>query len=147
MAHGLWAVLLAGGAAMRVFGFFRRSRRDEVPEWAQFFSGSEYEAFMTRVRKFWTDRGLAARIEEGIVRIDGESDWPGEMGLLNVAQKCHMAPREAWDEVITEHFESFPKTQREHRELESQMKDFERVRELLAVRIATYDLDRSIVVS
>jgi hypothetical protein len=147
MTQEYWAVLLAGAAAMRVFGFFKRSRRDEVPEWAQFFSGSEYEAFMTRLRKFWTDRGLVARIEEGIVRIEGESDWPGELGLTNLAQKCHTVPRERWDEMIAGHFNSLAQTQREHRDLEAQMKDFERVREMLAVRIATYDFERGMVVS
>ena len=63
MEQGYWAVLLAGGVAMKVFGFFRRSRRDEVPEWAQFFSGSEFEAFMSKVQTFWSGRGLTARIE------------------------------------------------------------------------------------
>jgi hypothetical protein len=147
MEEGYWAVLLAGGVAMKVFGFFRRSRRDEVPEWAQFFSGSEFEAFVTRLQKFWASRGLKATIEGAKVQVEGSDDWPGEMGLTNVAQKCHMAPREAWDEVIQGHFDSLLQSQREHEDLQEQMKDFERVREMIAVRIATYDLDPSIIVS
>jgi hypothetical protein len=147
MTQGFWAVLLAGGVAMRVFGFFRRSRRDEVPEWAQFFSGPEFEAFINKVQKFWTGRGLLARIEGSKVQIDGESDWPGELGLTNLAQKCHTVPRERWDDMIAGHFNSLAQSQREQEELESQMKEFGRVRELLAVRIATYNLGPDTVVS
>lgn len=146
MEQGYWALLLAGSATLNVFGFFKRSRRDPVPEWASFFSGSEFEAFMTKVRKYWSDRRLTARIKDGKVEVEGNKDWPGEMGLTNLAQKCHMVPRESWGELIQGHFDSLLQSQREQRELESRMKDFERVRDLLAVRIATYDLDRSMVV-
>jgi hypothetical protein len=132
---------------MNVFGFFRRARRDAVPEWAEFFTPSEFEGFMAGVRKFWADRGLTPHIEDGMVRVTGNSDWPGQMGLTNVAQKCHMAPRQAWSEMIQGHFDSLLQSQREQRELDSKMGSFEGVRELLAVRIGSHDLDRSMLVA
>lgn len=80
---------------------FRR-RRPEPPAWAGFFDAEEWEAFGAAVRSDVEPRGWSHDIEQGVVWTSpGEAD----MGLGNLAQVCHTAPRGEWPGLVRTHFD------------------------------------------
>ncbi len=118
--------------------FFRRifGASDAPPSWAAFFTGRQYAAFMTLVSNYFRDKGTAFTLEEGGVRV-GRDDEQGErqLGLLNLAQKCHLQDERRWGQIIAEHFHNVDRSQREGEALEERLEDFDKVSELLAVRL------------
>jgi hypothetical protein len=83
---------------MRMF----KRRRPDPPQWAAFFDADEWEAFVPLVREDAERRGWVPRPEEGTVAEGGADGLV--MGLGNLAQICHTAPRDAWPDIVRHHF-------------------------------------------
>jgi len=128
-------------------GFFSKlftGEGDDVPEWASFFSGRQYHEFIANVASYFEDQGVAIQIEDGVVTAvsdtpqpDGESDADdgfGQLGLHNLSQMCAQVEEHEWGEIIGNHFSSLEQTRREAEALDADLKDFDKVKHLLAVR-------------
>lgn len=113
-------------------GFLRRLRgsAEPVPEWASFFSGEEYQAFIAVVRADLDRRGDAYEIDDGLVRVAGRSDT---YGLSNLAQVCNASDRDDWPGIVASHFSSVSSTS--GRDTDALAADFEQVRSILRVRL------------
>lgn len=72
-----------------------------VPDWADFFSPSQYDAFLREVNGYFQARGLDARIQDGTLYAEDG----GEYGLRTLAQKCLQLRRDAWADTIKRQFE------------------------------------------
>ncbi len=89
-------------------GFLKKIRPGgSVPDWAAFMAPSEYARFRKLV-----DGWLAAH-SRGVVEADGGgldvdmgSEQPMMIGLVNLAQKCHLAAAEDWPELVSDHLDS-----------------------------------------
>lgn len=77
---------------------FRR-RRPDPPEWAGFFDPDAWHEFSQLVRDETGRRGWPHDFALGIVVHAGMT-----MGLSNLAQICHGAPREEWAQLVGQHF-------------------------------------------
>lgn len=108
--------------------------RDDVPEWARFFDKSGYRAFLEAVGADLTRRGLAHRIEDGVVEIEGVSE---RCGLLNLAQGCNQSPPEEWTALVARHFDCL--LGGDAARAESVRADFEKAKPLLKVRLYPAD--------
>lgn len=90
-------------------GLLLRSRgevRDEVvPDWAGFMDGDEYADFR-RLTDHWlqSHQPEFREIDGGRVQVTQADGQSMVLGLINLAQVCHMSSRDAWQEQIAEHF-------------------------------------------
>ena len=72
------------------------------PEWATFFSGEEWAAFVATVHAELGRLGLQGEIDEhGTLTFPGEA---GQYGLANLAQMCRDTVRDVWPELVADHF-------------------------------------------
>ena len=88
------------GVLKQLFG-----REDPVPGWAEFFQAEDFRIFMAALRQDLAGRAIPHEVDAaaGGVRLtqpDGDSQT---LGLLNLAQVCHQAPRGEWPELIARH--------------------------------------------
>src|SRR6516164_7717709 len=104
------------------------------PGWAAFFSARQYARFMTLVGNYFREKGTPFTLEEGAIRVgsDGEQEQR-QLGLLNLAQKCHLNKEQHWAHIIADHFRTVERSQREGEALEERLENFDKVSELLAV--------------
>ena len=102
------------------------------PEWADFFSGEEYEAFLGLIHAYFQTQKTNISIQDGVLTVQEDGR---QFGLQNLAQVCHMNDRKSWRENIKTHFDNIMKSESEQQELERKIDDFSEIRELLAVRI------------
>jgi len=117
----------------RLFG---ASSRAQPPEWATFFTGRQYAAFITLVTDHLEKQGAPFTVGNGMIRIGNEGDPEyRQLGLLNLAQKCHLQAERHWGQIIANHFTTVEKSQKEEDALEERLEDFAKVSELLAVRL------------
>ncbi len=77
----------------------RRGGAPPKPEWATFFSDTQWGSFVHDVLR--ATGGGASVDEHGTLTVAGSD---AQFGLANLAQKCNAAPRGRWTEVIEDHF-------------------------------------------
>jgi hypothetical protein len=107
-----------------------------VPPWADFFSLEQYQAFVAKVTAFFTQRNRKVELGDGVVFV-AEEGRPAkhQLGLLNLAQMCARNDADEWDDIIADHFKTLEKSHKEQKVLEERVDNFERVAELLSVRL------------
>lgn len=120
------------------FAFIRRlfRREDPVPNWAPFFSPSEYQRFHALIRRFFLDQGKEVEIQDGMVVFCEESH---QFGLANLAQMCHQSEAGAWPEVIANHFQALADSEQERNRLTEEYQDFPKVSACLGLRLYPQD--------
>jgi hypothetical protein len=122
-------------------GFLKRALGgggEPAPEWAAPLDADGHRAFMAALDVELRGRGREYRIEDGFVvaDLDAPGMGPGtQLGLTNLAQLCAALPRQQWPKAIRDHFDNLVRAARDDAELDQQATDFERVRELLKVRL------------
>jgi hypothetical protein len=109
--------------------------RDDVPEWAKFFSPDEYQAFLGAVDEEMRRRQLPFEFGDGTVRVSPPDQEGADYGLLNLAQTCHAAGRAEWPTTIQEHFDNAFRSSRDSEELDAKSDRLEAVRAFLKVRL------------
>ncbi len=102
------------------------------PDWADFFTGQAYEAFLQLVLDYFQVREIDVAVGDGIL-VDQERDI--HFGLQNLAQMCHRSNQSDWPEIIEMHFGSLWDAEEERKSLDRKKQDFSKIRELLAVRL------------
>jgi len=117
--------------------WLRGKRKSEtMPSWASFFSGDQYAEFRNIVEDHFRKKGQSIAWGDGILVLKPEE--PGglhQLGLVNLAQLCARNEASDWPSIVDDHFNTLDKSQSEQRVLEQRLPDFERVRELLSVRL------------
>jgi hypothetical protein len=117
-------------------GFLKRmlGGGDPAPEWASFFSGAEYRAFLAAVDADLRRRGRTFRIDDGVVLLDEPgADEPSQLGLSNLAQHCRGTHQDDWPRVIADHFTNVFQTV--GRDLDALAADYDQVAPILRVRL------------
>lgn len=113
-----------------------KSRPDKVPAWASFFSADQYAAFTTIIEEHFQKKGQTIVWGNGVLTLQ-PSDPAGlhQLGLVNLAQLCARNEAGDWATIVDDHFNTLDKSQTEQRVLEQRIPDFERVRDLLSIRL------------
>lgn len=107
----------------------------DAPEWASFFDGEAYRAFVDAVRADLEGRGIEFRIDDGIVHIPRESGG-NRMGLKNLAQRCHAAAKPSeWAAIIAGHFDTTLGGFSEMEALDTRLENFEAMKDHLKLRV------------
>lgn len=118
--------------------FFRRILRGEsgkAPDWASFFSASDYNRFTEIVHDYFRARGDEIDIVDGGFDYSFDGEMNVQLGLHNLSQVCHASDRSDWREIIENHFNTFEHSERERLELEANIGDFNKVRDMIVVRL------------
>ena len=86
--------------------FFRRNKSlQAAPEWTNFTSFSEYDVFITLVKKYFNQKRVVFTVKEDMIVVDDPNWSYKQLGLSNLAQVCKQSRRSRWKSIITEHFE------------------------------------------
>jgi hypothetical protein len=104
------------------------------PDWAAFMTPAEYARFRKLVDGWLTNhtRGFT-EVSGGGLDVDMGRDRPVMIGLVNLAQKCHLAATEDWPALVAEHLDAAVRND------ELTQSTFAAVREMLKVRIYAED--------
>jgi len=117
--------------------FFRATKKP--PEGYEFFTFAQWEYFAQLVKEYWEHQGATPLIEGGVLTIQGRE---GRMGLLNIAQQCFREKKSQWSRLVGRHFDNIAKAGDEQKIFTQNRADFEKVRELLAVRLYPEELHK-----
>lgn len=104
-----------------------------APEWASFFSGSEYRQFLDVVVADLRRRGLDPQVGDGFITADTGGEEPMQWGLANLAQQCNREDPSRWGSIVATHFTALQ--QMVGRDMDALAADFEQVRPILRVRL------------
>jgi hypothetical protein len=104
-----------------------------APEWAAFFSGSEYRQFLEIVVADLRRRGYDPQVGDGFVTADTGGQEPVTWGLGNLAQLCNQEDPSRWESIVATHFTALE--QMVGRDMDALAADFEQVRPILRVRL------------
>lgn len=122
----MWKRLFAG----------QRQPVQAAPAWAGFFTDQQYHDFLRLVERHFRKRRMRYRLGDGVVFLgNSKLGSQHQLGLFNLAQLCGQHPQGEWASIITDHFQTMEKSQREQVVLEERVRDYSRVEELLAIRL------------
>lgn len=121
-----------------MFSFFKKRNSNTqtvVPDWAKFFTSSEYTTFIEAVEKYFERKHLKCRIDDGMVLVDENTVGLDQLGLMNVAQMCKQNANTSFDETVNDHFETMIRIYEFDKEFSNIVFDFEKVKKYIGVRI------------
>lgn len=110
----------------------------ERPVWAAGLSRDDAHQLLRLVKTYFERHGLSlTETAEGTFRIEGGSaeDQGMMVGLWNLAQLCAQTDREAWPQVVEEHFDFLGQGLVEQERLLATIDDFGSVRDYLTLRV------------
>jgi hypothetical protein len=113
-----------------------KPKPDKVPGWASFFSPDQYALFHHLIDEHFQTKRQPITWGDGVLVL--KPDDPAglhQLGLVNLAQLCARNGEDDWASIINDHFNTLDKSQTEQRVLEQRLPDFERVRDLISVRL------------
>lgn len=121
----------------------RKLFQKQPPQWAHFFSGTEFDHFLSVLRAQLASRGIPHRLDarEGVVQVQtGGQTGAQALGLLNLAQVCRGAASEAWPEIVREHLDlMLVNTAQWMGQVDTLADNFEAARPLIRVRLQPGD--------
>jgi hypothetical protein len=119
-----------------MFTFFRRHKTNrQVPEWASYFDGAEYERFLFLVERYFAGRKIEFLLGDGIVHIQTGRLGGEDLGLVNLAQICKQSNSFRWKGVIRRHFTQLEKAASFKIEFYKKVHDFSQVKDYIGVRL------------
>jgi hypothetical protein len=123
-----------------MFSFFKRQKNEIiVPEWASFFSKSEYKTFVGAIDSFFYNKNITYSLGNGLVNAGpNDFDW-SVLGLMNLAQICKQAEVLEYDELVSGHFDSMIRTFQFEKSLEKIVEDYSAIEQYIGTRL--YPLD------
>jgi hypothetical protein len=120
-----------------MFSFFKKKTGTiEVPEWASFFDGKEYEEFIKHIDDYFRRLNVKYDIAPGQILLEGENEFDcSSLGLVNVAQVCKQNGTGHYKQIIRDHFNSMIRSARFQKEFEEIEDNFEEVKDYIGVRL------------
>jgi hypothetical protein len=117
--------------------FLDRFRKPEPrPAWASFFTDEQYQRFRHIVERYFQSQQKQYTWGDGVVSLEPvEPGGVHQLGLVNLAQLCARSEEREWTQIVEDHFRTLEKSHTEQKVLEQRVTDFDRVGELLAVRL------------
>src|SRR5687768_15234266 len=89
-------------------------RAQAAPAWANFFSAPQYRQFIGLVENHFRQKKIKYRLGDGVVFLrEGEVEGHHQLGLYNLAQLCARRPQPEWHDIVSDHFKTMEKSQRE----------------------------------
>ncbi|MDL2260065.1 hypothetical protein LJB99_04255 [Deltaproteobacteria bacterium OttesenSCG-928-K17] len=97
----------------------------------------QYDLFMDTVTNYLKASGAPPyKIDDGVVLFtEGAALGFEQMGLLNLAQVCAGSEPEEYPERVAVHFESFKKSADLFKSLDDDVKDFDKIKDYLGLRL------------
>ena len=119
-----------------MFGFFKGKKENiVVPEWANFFTSSEYQKFIDLVTDYFKTQGEKIVIEDGVAIIPGKEKGYGQYGLQNISQRCRQYEQKDWKELVFGHFDAMYQGEKFMEEFNKKVDHYEQIKQYLGVRI------------
>ena len=119
-----------------MFSFFNRKNiKSEIPNWASFFSISEYSNFIYEIESYFKIINIPIKIFDGIIILDENEFGFSNLGLSNVAQNCKQVKTNNYKEIIKEHFNSLLESNKFDLEFNKISNNFEEVKKYIGVRL------------
>ncbi len=109
--------------------------RDDVPDWARFFTPAEFRDFLVALDAELRRRGLPFEIGDGTVNVAPPGAEASDFGLLNLAQTCHASAPAEWPSTIREHFDNAFRSSKDAQDFDARAGVLENVRHALKVRL------------
>ncbi|HEX3313938.1 MAG TPA: hypothetical protein VHR72_03550, partial [Gemmataceae bacterium] len=114
----------------------RFKKPDPRPAWASFFSDEQYWKFRRIVEDYFRAKKQMFTWGDGVISMEpSEEGAVHQLGLVNLGQLCARNDEKEWAQIVADHFRTLEKSQSEQKLLEGRLTDFDRVQELLAVRL------------
>lgn len=120
------------------YGFRFGKKGQPVPEWAPFFTREQFERFVNELGAYFQRAKSKMKFEETKlprITVSGGRFPPGRYGVINVAQTCNQTDSADWPQRIADHFDALAAAAGDHEAFNVRAEEFERVKDLLAVRI------------
>jgi len=115
--------------------FKKKGNNGDIPEWASFFTNSEYQTFDKEVNRYFEKLKIEFSINDGIVNLVENEFGFDNLGLTNVAQVCKQEKTKYYREIISEHFDSLIRTHKFELEFDKIADNFEKVKKYIGVRL------------
>lgn len=109
----------------------------EPPRWANFFDARQYQKFLGLVDGYFRKKKQPFQMGDGVVHFGAakEANHRQQFGLTNLAQICGQCDEKDWAGIIHDHFHTLQRSQSEQEVLSQRLGHFDRVKELLSVRL------------
>jgi len=120
-----------------MFSFFKKKKDGDtsVPDWALFFSATEYNAFVSELENYFKGLNVAVELSDGVVIADEKAFGFEKLGLTNVAQVCKQEKIADYKEIIAAHFDAMIRAQQFEVTFNAIADNFEEVRKYIGVRL------------
>lgn len=109
--------------------------RDDVPDWARFFTPDQYRDFLVALDGELRRRQIPFEIGDGTVHVAPPGGEASDYGLLNLAQTCHASAAVEWPSTIREHFDNAFRSSKDAQEFDEKAGSLDNVRHALKVRL------------
>lgn len=131
-----------------MLSLFKKNRNiEQIPDWASFFNNENYTEFIKVVKDYFTRKNIEYTIQDGVLTVDTNEFGMNSLGLVNVAQVCNQDEKRNYGAIVKEHFDSLIRTNKFNREFKKGIRDYDKVKEYIGVRIYSTDyfaqLDKS----
>ena len=119
-----------------MFSFFKKKESDEpVPEWAYFFSASEYNTFVQELENYFMHLNIPFELGNGVANVDENVFGFGVLGLTNVAQMCKQENPKQYKTTIASHFDALIRSRQFEETFNAIADTFEEIRKYIGVRL------------
>ena len=116
--------------------FFRRNKASQpAPEWTNFSSFSDYDEFITLVKRYFDQKRLKFTVEEDLLVVEDPNAPYRQFGLSNLAQICKQSPRLKWKSIIAEHFDGMDRAAAFEQTFYAQAHDYAYAAPYIGVRV------------
>src|ERR1700749_3650384 len=123
-----------------MFSFFKKNKTtDSVPEWASFFNGEQYAAFIEAVEEYFYSKNVTYTLDDGLIEAGPNDFGFGKQGLTNVAQVCNLDKIKNYKAIVSEHFEAQVRGFEFDKEFDEIIGDYDKIKDYLAVRLYPND--------
>lgn len=106
-----------------------------VPAWASFFTLSQYADFIRLITEDLARRGLAWKEDDGHALVRQGGGRAQRLGLLNIAQACHMEPEERWPRLLADFFDGLLRAESEAQHMLGDLSNLDKVRDRIKIRL------------
>ena len=118
-----------------MFNIFKKTDSKQTTLGLEVLSKSEYSDFMKLVRNDLENRGfVVGDVKDGFLttKLDGKDE---NFGLVNLAQNCKLAKQTEWPGIIKEHFDALARSKSDEGDLQKNLTDFNKIKDLLAIQL------------